>query len=79
MDLTLNQALAAVKQASQATVRREIFLACGFQPLHLATFLKAYHSERFPGQRADVLTGVYGDLEGSLSAAAASGARRPPS
>ena len=74
MDLTLNQALAALKQASQATLRSEIFLACGFQPLHLATFIKAYFSERFPGQRADILTGIYGDLEGTLSSAAASNA-----
>src|SRR5260370_34542802 len=74
MDLTLNQALAALKQASQATLRSEILLACGFQPLHLATFIKAYFSERFPGQRADILTGIYGDLEGTLSSAAASNA-----
>src|SRR6266849_10424322 len=74
MDLTLNQALAALKQVDNATSRSEIFLACGFQPLHLATFFKAYFSKRFPGHKADILTGLYGDLQGALSSAAASAA-----
>src|SRR5579872_4469907 len=74
MNLTLNQALATLKQSAKATLRSEIFLACGFQPLHLATFLKAYFSLRFPDQRTEVLTGFYGDLDGALSSAAASAA-----
>jgi hypothetical protein len=74
VELTLNQALGAVKQAAKSSLRSEIFLTCGFQPLHLATFLKAYFSERFPGERAEVLTGLYGDLEGALLKAVSSGA-----
>src|SRR5438552_1207888 len=74
MDLTLNQALAALKQVDGAALRTEIFLACGFQPLHLATFLKAYFAKRFRDQRADILTGLYGDLDGSILSAVASAA-----
>jgi FkbH-like protein len=74
VELTLNQALAVLKQAAKSSLRSEIFLACGFQPLHLETFLKAYFSERFPGERAEVWTGLYGDLEGTLLKAVSSGA-----
>lgn len=63
-----------LKQSAKSTLQSEIFLACGFQPLHLATFLKARFSERFPGHRADILTGLYGDLDGALSKAVSSNA-----
>jgi hypothetical protein len=44
----------------------EAFLACGFMPLHLLTFLSAQLRIRFPGHRVNVGTGVYGDLIGNI-------------
>jgi FkbH-like protein len=47
-----------------------VSLICGFTPLHLATFLKAYGHLRLPASiRLD--TGVYGDLAGNLERAVA--------
>ena len=42
------------------------FLACGFTPLHLQTFLAAHLRKRLPKQRAEVKTGLFGDLAGSI-------------
>lgn len=42
-----------------------VFLACGFEPLHLRTFLNAELRAR-GGKRVDVLTGLFGDLCGNL-------------
>jgi FkbH-like protein len=44
-------------------------LVCGFTPLHLVTFLKAYGSLRFPESGLGVITGLYGDLVGNLERA----------
>jgi FkbH-like protein len=41
-------------------------LACGFTPLHLATFLGAHLQESLPGRRVRVISGLYGDLAGTL-------------
>ncbi|MGJ5820940.1 HAD-IIIC family phosphatase [Paludibaculum fermentans] len=70
--MTLGQALALIKLESEADQRRRIFLVCGFQPLHLVTFLKGHFAERFPKQAAEILTGLYGDLGGTFTAAAES-------
>lgn len=43
-----------------------IFLACGFTPLHLETFLAANLRLLYPRARVEVATGLYGDLAGSL-------------
>lgn len=51
-----------------------IFLACGFEPLHLKTFLTAYERMRCPDARVVVETGLFGDLAGNLGRAAKSGA-----
>ena len=77
--MTLNQALALIKanliQANPGVGRNKpIFLACGFQALHLATFLRAYQAEQQPQNQAEVLTGLYGDLSGNLARAVDSGA-----
>ncbi|HYE16085.1 MAG TPA: HAD-IIIC family phosphatase [Pyrinomonadaceae bacterium] len=42
------------------------FLACGFTPLHLETFLGAHLRRRRPGLAVGTATGLYGDLTGSL-------------
>jgi FkbH-like protein len=74
MELTLNQALAVLRPQRGLTSRCEIFLICGFEPLHLTTFLQAHFAVRFPDQAADVLTGLYGDLDGTLARASKSSA-----
>lgn len=72
--MTLGQALGLIQQRKDVSERRGVFLACGFQPLHLATFLQGFFAQRFPGEAADIRTGLYGDLRGTILAAAKSGA-----
>ncbi len=50
------------------------FLACGFTPLHLATFLKAHVQKRNPAARVEIETGLFGDLPGNLDRASRSSA-----
>lgn len=65
--MTLNEALRRVNDARKLPPRADrIFLACGFEPLHFATFLRANASCRFPEESVDVVTGQYGDLSGNL-------------
>ena len=40
----------------------KIFLACGFTPLHLQTFLAAEMRLRFPEKRVSIRTGLFGDI-----------------
>jgi FkbH-like protein len=70
--MTLGQALTTLKQLPETGVRRHLFLACGFEPLHLLTYWKAELSLRLPGQPIAVSTGLYGGLETTLAAAARS-------
>jgi FkbH-like protein len=72
--MTLNQALALIKERRGGAQKSVHFLVCGFQPLHLATFLHAYLLERRPGNSVEILTGLYGDLEGNLTKALGSAA-----
>jgi FkbH-like protein len=48
-------------------------LACGFEPLHLATFLKAELMTRMPGGEVSVISGVFGDLTGNVTKLAVGG------
>ncbi len=43
-----------------------IFLACGFTPLHLHTFLAAHLRNRLPGVRPEIRSGLFGDLIGNI-------------
>jgi FkbH-like protein len=43
-----------------------VFLACGFTPLHLQTFLTASLRERLPRERVEVGAGLFGDLAGNI-------------
>ena len=43
-----------------------VLLACGFEPLHLGTFLAAHLQQRFPHRPVQLATGLYGDLAGTL-------------
>ena len=72
--MTLNEALALIKGRTGRDPKQLQFLVCGFQPLHLGTFLSAYASERFPTGHFETLTGLYGDFAGNLAKASDSSA-----
>jgi FkbH-like protein len=42
------------------------FLACGFTPLHLQTFVVAHLRQLFPSDGVEIKTGLFGDLVGTL-------------
>lgn len=65
--MKLLEALAiANKTSTNQADSRTFFLACGFTPLHLLTFLKAHLQLQFPDLKIEIATGVYGDLPGNL-------------
>ena len=43
-----------------------VFLACGFTPLHLQTFLAASLREQTPAERFEISAGLFGDLAGNI-------------
>ena len=66
--MTLAQALTSIRQRKETIRRRPLSLVCGFEPLHLGTFLQGHFAQRFPDEAADIKTGLYGDLDGTLAA-----------
>ena len=71
--MNLIEALEMVKKpAGENSPSLRIFFACGFTPLHLQTFLAA-HLRNLRSTRADVTTGVFGDLAGNLERLSALG------
>jgi len=65
--MKLAEALEVLNQPlTEPASSREIFLACGFTPLHLKTFMAAHLREYFPADRIEIKTGLYGDLAGNL-------------
>lgn len=70
--MTLSEALGFIQQTREKERQRRLFLVCGFEPLHLRTFLAGHLARRFEDESADLRTGLYGDLEGSLATAAGS-------
>jgi FkbH-like protein len=70
--VTLQQALFLIKERKGRGEKRVHYLVCGFQPLHLATFLTAYLDESAPQADFEIETGLYGDLAGNLVSAAGS-------
>ncbi len=48
-----------------------VALACGFEPLHVRTFLSAELTQRLPGARIEISTGLFDDLFGNLRRALA--------
>lgn len=67
--MTLAQALQLLKNQKDVARTRRLFLACGFEPLHLVTMLRARFAERFPREAAEIETGLYGNVEQALAAA----------
>jgi len=70
--VNLNNALAIVRNRKKGDRTKPYFLACGCQPLHLATLLEARLFEKLGDDEICVTTGLYGDLAGSLELAASS-------
>jgi FkbH-like protein len=65
--MNLLDALELLKQPiSKPASTGEVYLACGFTPLHLKTFLAAHLRLQFPQTRMEIKTGLYGDLIGNL-------------
>ena len=69
--MTFAQAVDLVRNRSAAR-KRPISLVCGFEPLHLKTFLQAHFAQRFRDEAAEIATGLYGDLKGNLKSAVGS-------
>jgi FkbH-like protein len=65
--LNLIEALEICKKPFAPDARPfNVFLACGFTPLHLQTFLAAHVRQGSPALHPHIKTGLYGDLAGSL-------------
>lgn len=71
--MTLQHALRVVQRIDRRKdlKRLRVFLACGFTPLHLKTFIHACLIERYPDRDTEIKTGLYGDLRGSIDLAKA--------
>jgi FkbH-like protein len=63
----LSAALGIVAGAGKDLPVKSFFLACGFTPLHLQTFLTAHLQLAHPGARVNVATGLFGDLAGNIA------------
>ncbi len=65
--MKLIDALTIIQKSANSTGQPfRVALVCGFTPLHLQTFLQAEIQQLFTGHRVEVVTGLYGDLRGTL-------------
>jgi len=65
--MNLIDALERLKRPVPETARAfKVFLACGFTPLHVETFLAAHLRDLYPACRIEVSSGLFGDLIGNL-------------
>ncbi|HTQ58921.1 MAG TPA: HAD-IIIC family phosphatase [Candidatus Solibacter sp.] len=65
--MNLIDALEILKQPiPQGAPRLKVFLACGFTPLHLQTFLAAHLKKRLGSRCVEIKTGLFGDLVGNI-------------
>jgi FkbH-like protein len=64
--MKLIEALELMKRPAADAPKLEVFLACGFTPLHVQTFLAAHLIAAVPGKRPHIKTGLFGDLAGNL-------------
>ncbi|MFO0916588.1 MAG: HAD-IIIC family phosphatase [Pirellulales bacterium] len=67
--MKLLEALNVVNQGRDLPSAGEAFLACGFTPLHLPTYLTAHYLRR-QNERLQIQSGLYGDLSGNVERAA---------
>lgn len=71
--MKLGDALRVINGAVSRSAEKHVYLACGFTPLHLQTFLTA-HLQTRANERIALHTGAFDDLVGNLDQMAASGA-----
>lgn len=65
--MTITEALKTIQAAGREDgTLYTVFLACGFTPLHLQTFLAAHLQQRMPGKKIAIRTGLFGDTAGTL-------------
>jgi len=64
--MKLIEALEVMKRAASEVAGLRIFLACGFTPLHLQTFLSAELLVSTPRKRPEIESGLFGDLVGNI-------------
>jgi FkbH-like protein len=65
--MKLAEALKIVQTAPPEKAERfSVYLACGYLPLHLATFLEANLRTLLPERSIEIQTGLYGDMAGNL-------------
>ena len=65
--MRLATALQILAGTNKQLPSRSVFLACGFSPLHLQTYLTAHLQGAHPESRVIVATGLYGDLLGNVA------------
>jgi FkbH-like protein len=66
--MKLAEALRIVQQKLPPdAVAQRLYLACGFTPSQLQTFLAAHLRRVYPEQRMEIATGIFGDVLGSLA------------
>ena len=63
--MKLIEALEILRRPVAEAPSLRIFLACGFTPLHLQTFLGAQLLLIVPEKRPDIKTGLFGDWLGA--------------
>jgi FkbH-like protein len=64
--MKLVDALRILRQAPHGAKPFRTYLACGFTPGHLQTFLAASLQTLLPDRRVEIETGLYGDIAGNL-------------
>jgi FkbH-like protein len=65
--MKLIEAVRMLKQPAAADAApMDVYLACGFTPLHLTTFLTAHIRLRLPDRGVTVRSGTYGDCIGNI-------------
>jgi FkbH-like protein len=64
--MKLIEALGIAAGAGSANPPRDFFLACGFEPLHLRSFLNAHLQLRLPAAKVNIRAGLFGDLAGNI-------------
>jgi len=71
--MTLSEALEIVNSSHKNASESALFPVCGFQPLHLATFIQAHAARRLTEKPPEVRAGLFGDLLGNLERAGVEG------
>ena len=64
--MKLSEALTIFRNGPKDGKPFEISLACGFTPLHFATYLGGHLQRQLPDRKLTITTGLYGDLLGSV-------------